>query len=117
VPIRSISRASTAEKFQFRETSRAGLELARMMADVQRGLAPDQFGWCWKIELTEDEKLPQQSQKQQQQQAVWQSKASGEHGGGAADRIGLSKDGCVAGSGSGPGVSTLAGIMAWLFRV
>lgn len=59
VPIRSITRPSTSQKFTFaassaeRPASARGLELARMIADIQHGVAPDKFGWCWEVEEVE----------------------------------------------------------------
>lgn len=63
VPIRSITRPSTGQKFTFAapdpeaETSASGRELARMIADIQHGVAPDKFEWCWEVEGVE---TPQQ---------------------------------------------------------
>lgn len=65
VPIRSITRPSTSQKFTFAAAESAasssdpaaeepgpasGLNLARMIADIQHGVAPDKFGWCWEVE-------------------------------------------------------------------
>ncbi|KAK2767664.1 hypothetical protein FQN54_003822 [Arachnomyces sp. PD_36] len=68
VPIRSISRPSTGQKFTFggsdpedKGTAASGLELARMIADIQHGVAPDRFGWCWEVEGVES---PPQAQNE-----------------------------------------------------
>jgi branched-chain amino acid aminotransferase len=59
VPIRSITRPSTGQKFTFpgsdpaAERSASGLGLASMIADIQHGVAPDKFGWCWEVEWVE----------------------------------------------------------------
>lgn len=55
VPIRSISRLSTGEKFTFPGTSNPGkggshlLELARLVSDAARGNCEDTEGWCWEV--------------------------------------------------------------------
>jgi branched-chain amino acid aminotransferase len=59
VPIRSITRPSTGQKFVFggkvEEKYAFGQQLARTIADIQRGVAADKFGWCWGVEEVEAE--------------------------------------------------------------
>jgi hypothetical protein len=55
VPIRSITRLSTSDKFTFWGTSGAeGVEsrligLAKMMSEIQRGQREDTEDWCWEV--------------------------------------------------------------------
>ncbi|KAJ4178983.1 hypothetical protein NW767_013731 [Fusarium falciforme] len=55
VPIRSISRLSTSDKFTFPGTSNPDkvesqlLGLARTLSDIARGNREDTEGWCWKV--------------------------------------------------------------------
>ena len=55
VPIRSIARLSTNDKFTFWGTSGAdGVEsrlmaLAKIMLEIQRGQREDTEGWCWEV--------------------------------------------------------------------
>ncbi|ETS84533.1 hypothetical protein PFICI_02558 [Pestalotiopsis fici W106-1] len=52
VPVRSITRLSTQEKYSFR-SSEAGngklVELSRLMASIQRGNSADTEDWCWEV--------------------------------------------------------------------
>ncbi|KAI1843587.1 hypothetical protein JX266_010220 [Neoarthrinium moseri] len=52
VPIRSISRLSTSEKYSF-STLENGIPrlvaLSRLMAAIQRGEEEDTDGWCWEV--------------------------------------------------------------------
>lgn len=52
VPVRSITRLSTNEKYTF--ISSDGVEgrlvaLSRIMASIQRGRDADTEGWCWEV--------------------------------------------------------------------
>ncbi|KAM7186223.1 Aminotransferase [Naviculisporaceae sp. PSN 640] len=48
VPIRSLSRLETGEKYTFGGNGRL-TELAGRMADIQRGKRDDTEGWCWVV--------------------------------------------------------------------
>ncbi len=52
VPIRSVTRLSTEEKYVFENSdAKEGklLGLARWMTQIQRGTAKDEEGWCWEV--------------------------------------------------------------------
>jgi hypothetical protein len=52
VPVRSIARLSTNEKYSFAlsDSSEGKLVgLSKLMAAIQRGRAEDTEGWCWEI--------------------------------------------------------------------
>ncbi|KAK7987128.1 hypothetical protein PG988_002116 [Apiospora saccharicola] len=51
VPIESIERLSTGEKFAFPDVHEAWnlARLATRMSDIQRGRADDREGWCWEV--------------------------------------------------------------------
>lgn len=52
VPIRSITRASTGEKFHFEGSCRgAGVEFSQKLKRIQVGQDIDEFGWCCKVEV------------------------------------------------------------------
>ncbi|KAL2132507.1 hypothetical protein VTI74DRAFT_3726 [Chaetomium olivicolor] len=52
VPIRSITRLSTGEKYSFSNSDKDGanlIGLARLMTEIQRGRAKDTEGWGWEV--------------------------------------------------------------------
>lgn len=49
VSVRSISRLSTDEKFEFAGLGQHLNGLARQMADIQRGRSEDAAGWCYEV--------------------------------------------------------------------
>lgn len=51
VPIKCLDRLSTNEKFVFPKCGEDGsmIELVKQMFAIQRGLAEDTEGWCWKV--------------------------------------------------------------------
>ncbi|OAP62565.1 hypothetical protein AYL99_01792 [Fonsecaea erecta] len=49
VPVRSITRLSTDEKYTFRDGDGKLTGLASLMADIQRGRAVDTWNWCHEI--------------------------------------------------------------------
>lgn len=49
VPVRSLSRLSTEERFEFASVPDSLLGLARQMADIQRGRLHDRDGWCYAV--------------------------------------------------------------------
>lgn len=52
VPVRSIARLSTNEKYSFALSDSAEgklVGLSKLMAGIQRGHAEDTEGWCWEI--------------------------------------------------------------------
>jgi len=61
VPVRSITRLSTDQKFSFRDASgpaSAGGRLVRLgciMSEIQRGRRDDTEGWCWEVTASMDE--------------------------------------------------------------
>ncbi|RHZ73807.1 hypothetical protein CDV55_101796 [Aspergillus turcosus] len=50
VPIRSITRPSTGDKFVFGSTNPCCAELSKMLSDYQRGMTEDVFGWRYRVE-------------------------------------------------------------------
>jgi branched-chain amino acid aminotransferase len=63
VPIRSITRLSTSDKFTFLGTSGGEgseskmLGLAKIMSQIQRGQVKDTEGWCWEVTVLDDDKV------------------------------------------------------------
>lgn len=61
VPIRSITRLSTNDKFTFQGTSGSEgeesklLDLAKTMSEIQRGQREDTEGWCWEVTASSSE--------------------------------------------------------------
>ncbi|KAH8203790.1 hypothetical protein TruAng_002083 [Truncatella angustata] len=52
VPVRSITRLSTDEKYAFASSDNGDgklVELSQLMASIQRGKAEDTEGWCWEV--------------------------------------------------------------------
>ena len=49
VPVRSITRVSSGEKFVFSGLASNLLELSRLIAGIQRGKIEDTEGWCWEV--------------------------------------------------------------------
>ena len=52
VPVRSITRLSTEEKYEFPKSDSESahiMALARLMMQIQRGKAPDVDGWRWEV--------------------------------------------------------------------
>lgn len=52
VPIRSITRLSTGEKYVFANSAREDgtiVGLAKLMTGIQRGVLEDTEGWCWEV--------------------------------------------------------------------
>jgi hypothetical protein len=66
VPIRSITRESTSDKFTFWGTSGADgvdsqlLGLAKAMSEIMRGTREDTEGWCWEITASEEAAQPEE---------------------------------------------------------
>ncbi|GAM42273.1 branched-chain amino acidaminotransferase [Talaromyces pinophilus] len=52
VPIRSITRIATNEKYQFEHhaSKETGSEIVERLSNIQRGLDADLFGWNWTVE-------------------------------------------------------------------
>ncbi|CRG88517.1 Putative branched-chain-amino-acid aminotransferase TOXF [Talaromyces islandicus] len=52
VPIRSITRISTDERYEFEHhaSKETGSEIVERLSNIQRGLEADVFGWNWKVE-------------------------------------------------------------------
>jgi branched-chain amino acid aminotransferase len=52
VPIRSITRISTDERYEFEHhaSKETGSGIVERLSNIQRGLEADVFGWNWKVE-------------------------------------------------------------------
>ena len=62
VPIRSITRSSTGDKFVFKlDTAEDSYcaTLCKMLEDVQQGKVEDKLGWRYRVQLTVDDELKQ----------------------------------------------------------
>lgn len=63
VPINSISRTSTGDKFEYGDKTASEIVnsahggLSRMLLEIQQGIAEDTFGWRYKLEAKNDEEL------------------------------------------------------------
>lgn len=51
MPIQSLDRLSTGDKYVFTASGEQGniVGLARLMAGIQRGKGEDTEGWCWQV--------------------------------------------------------------------
>lgn len=52
VPVRSIARLSTHEKYSFSKSESGDgklVELSKLMASIQRGNSEDTEDWCWEV--------------------------------------------------------------------
>ena len=59
LPVRSITRKSTSEKFAFQtggdQPGPRSMQLAGALKDIQKGRVEDEFGWCMRVQAAESD--------------------------------------------------------------